>query len=248
VLPFNDRAALDAAFAANPGQIAGVIIEPYCGNVGFIMPDAGYLQYLREITAKNGTVLIFDEVMTGFRIGRGGVQEREKITPDMTCLGKIIGGGLPVGAFGGRAEIMDMLAPLGPVYQAGTLSGNPLAMAAGIAGLKLLEDRDIYSRLDALGRQLRDAVLAACRAKGIAVQVPQCGSMFSIFFTDTPVRDYDTALRGDAKLFGRFFHQCLERGVYLAPSAYEAGFISTAHDGAAIARACEVFDEAIREL
>src|SRR5688572_21108647 len=174
VLPYNDRAALDAAFAANPGQIACVILEPYCGNVGFIMPDAGYLAYVRDITAKNRTVLIFDEVMTGFRIAKGGVQEREKITPDLTCLGKIIGGGLPVGAFGGRAEIMDLLAPTGPVYQAGTLSGNPLAMAAGIAGLKLLEAEDPYSRLDALGRQLRDAVIAACQAKGMAVQVPQC--------------------------------------------------------------------------
>ena len=248
VLPFNDRAALDAAFAANPGQIACVIIEAYCGNVGFIMPDPGYLQFLREITAKHGTVLIFDEVMTGFRIAKGGVQEREKIVPDLTCLGKIIGGGLPVGAFGGRADIMDLLAPLGPVYQAGTLSGNPLAMAAGIAGLRVLEDENPYARLDALGRQLRDAVLAACKAKGLAVQVPQCGSMFSIFFTDTPVRDYATALKGDAKLFGRFFHACLDRGVYLAPSAYEAGFLSTAHDGAAIARACEVFTEAIRTL
>jgi glutamate-1-semialdehyde 2,1-aminomutase len=248
VLPFNDRAALDAAFAANPQQIAGVILEPYCGNVGFIMPDAGYLQYLREITARNGTVLIFDEVMTGFRIAKGGVQEREKITPDLTCLGKIIGGGLPVGAFGGRADIMDLLAPLGPVYQAGTLSGNPLAMAAGIAGLKLLEDTNPYARLDELGRQLRDAVLAACRAKGIPVQVPQCGSMFSIFFTPVPVRDYATALQGDAKLFGRFFHACLDRGVYLAPSAYEAGFLSTAHEGSAITKACEVMSEAIRGL
>jgi len=248
VLPFNDRAALDAAFAANPQQIAGVILEPYCGNVGFIMPDAGYLQYLREITARNGTVLIFDEVMTGFRIAKGGVQEREKITPDLTCLGKIIGGGLPVGAFGGRADIMDLLAPLGPVYQAGTLSGNPLAMAAGIAGLKLLEDTNPYARLDELGRQLRDAVLAACRAKGIPVQVPQCGSMFSIFFTPVPVRDYATALQGDAKLFGRFFHACLDRGVYLAPSAYEAGFLSTAHEGSAIAKACDVMSEAIRGL
>jgi glutamate-1-semialdehyde 2,1-aminomutase len=212
------------------------------------MPDAGYLQYLREITARNGTVLIFDEVMTGFRIARGGVQEREKITPDLTCLGKIIGGGLPVGAFGGRADIMDLLAPLGPVYQAGTLSGNPLAMAAGIAGLRLLEDTNPYARLDELGRQLRDAVLAACRAKGLPVQVPQCGSMFSIFFTNTPVRDYATALQGDAKLFGRFFHACLDRGVYLAPSAYEAGFLSTAHEGSAITKACEVMSEAIRGL
>jgi len=248
VLPYNDRAALDAAFAANPDQIAGVIIEPYCGNVGFIMPDAGYLQYLREITAKHGTILIFDEVMTGFRLARGGVQELEKITPDLTTLGKIIGGGLPVGAFGGRADIMDHLAPLGPVYQAGTLSGNPLAMAAGIAGLKLLDEQNPYARLDTLGRQLRDAVLTATRAKGIAAQVPQRGSMFSIFFTPTPVRDYATALTGDAKLFGRFFHACLDNGVYLAPSAYEAGFLSTAHDGPAIARACEIMSRAIRDL
>ncbi|HUR57706.1 MAG TPA: aminotransferase class III-fold pyridoxal phosphate-dependent enzyme, partial [Opitutaceae bacterium] len=168
--------------------------------------------------------------------------------PDLTCLGKIIGGGLPVGAFGGRHEIMDLLAPLGPVYQAGTLSGNPLAMAAGIAGLKLLEDINPYARLDALGRQLRDAVLAACRAKGVAVQVPQCGSMFSIFFSDTPVHDYATALKGDAKVFARFFHACLAGGVYLAPSAYEAGFLSTAHEGAAIERACEVMAGAIRSL
>jgi glutamate-1-semialdehyde 2,1-aminomutase len=248
VLPYNDRAALAAAFAAYPGQIACVILEPYCGNVGFIMPDPGYLAYVREITAQHGTVLIFDEVMTGFRIAKGGVQEREQIVPDLTCLGKIIGGGLPVGAFGGRADIMDMIAPLGPVYQAGTLSGNPLAMAAGIAGLRLLEETNPYARLDALGRQLREAVLTACRAKGIPVQVPQCGSMFSIFFTDTPVRDYATALRGDAKLFGRFFHGCLERGVYLAPSAYEAGFLSTAHDGVAIARACEILSGAIAGL
>ncbi len=244
VLPFNDRAALESAFAANPGELACVILEPYCGNVGFIMPDAGYLAYLREITAKHGTVLIFDEVMTGFRIAQGGVQERETITPDLTCLGKIIGGGLPVGAFGGRADIMDMLAPLGPVYQAGTLSGNPLAMAAGIASLKLLESENPYARLDTLGRQLRDAV----RTKGIPTQVPQCGSMFSIFFTDTPVRDYATALTGDAKLFARFFRACLDRGVYLAPSAYEAGFLSTAHDGPALARACEVFSESLRSL
>ncbi len=248
VLPYNDCAALDAAFAANPGQIAGVIIEPYCGNVGFIMPDAGYLSYLREITAKHGTILIFDEVMTGFRLAPGGVQELESITPDLTTLGKIIGGGLPVGAFGGRADIMDHLAPLGPVYQAGTLSGNPLAMAAGIASLKLLTELNPYGRLDALGRQLREAVLAAAQAKGMPVQVPQRGSMFSIFFTDTPVRDYTTALQGDAKLFARFFHACLERGVYFAPSAYEAGFLSTAHAGHTIDRACEIITQSLREL
>jgi len=248
VLPYNDTAALDAAFAANPGQIAGVIIEPYCGNVGFIMPDAGYLQYLREITAKHGTVLIFDEVMTGFRLAKGGVQEIEGITPDLTTLGKIIGGGLPVGAFGGRADIMDHLAPVGPVYQAGTLSGNPLAMAAGIASLRLLEELDPYPHLDALGRQLRDAVLDAAKRKGLPVQVPQRGSMFSIFFNPAPVRDYATALQSDSKLFGRFFHACLNRGVYLAPSAYEAAFLSTAHEGRAIEQACAVFAETISEL
>ena len=248
VLPYNDTAALDAAFAANPGQIAAVILEAYCGNVGFIMPDPGYLAAVRAVTAQHGALLIFDEVMTGFRIAQGGVQEREHIVPDLTCLGKIIGGGLPVGAFGGRADIMDYLAPLGPVYQAGTLSGNPLAMAAGIAGLRLLEALNPYARLDALGRQLRDAVLAAARAKGLPTQVPQCGSMFSIFFTATPVRDYTTALTGDAKLFARFFHACLARGVYLAPSAYEAGFLSTAHEGPAIDRACEIMSQAIAEL
>ena len=248
VLPYNDRVALDAGFAANPGQIACVIIEAYCGNVGFIMPDPGYLAAVRAACTAHGALLIFDEVMTGFRIAKGGVQEREKITPDLTCLGKIIGGGLPVGAFGGRRDVMDFLAPLGPVYQAGTLSGNPLAMAAGIASLKLLEELNPYARLDALGRQLRDAVLASAKAKGLAVQVPQCGSMFSIFFTPTPVRDYATALTGDAKLFSRFFHACLDRGVYLAPSAYEAGFLSTAHEGAAIDRACEVFATMIKGL
>jgi len=248
VLPYNDRAALVEAFAANPEQIAGVIIEPYCGNLGFIMPDPGYLSHLREITAQHGTVLIFDEVMTGFRLARGGVQELESITPDLTTLGKIIGGGLPVGAFGGRADIMDYLAPLGPVYQAGTLSGNPLAMAAGIAALKLLDELNPYERLDQLGAQLRDAVLAAAKTKGLPVQVPQRGSMFSIFFTSQPVRDYETAIKGDIKLFARFFHACLERGVYLAPSAFEAGFLSTAHEGAAIDRACEVFTEVIGEL
>jgi glutamate-1-semialdehyde 2,1-aminomutase len=252
VLPFNDRAALEAAFAANPGKIAGVILEPYCGNVGFIMPDAGYLAFVSEITRREGALLIFDEVMTGFRLAKGGVQELEKISPDLTCLGKIIGGGLPVGAFGGRADIMDHLAPLGPVYQAGTLSGNPLAMAAGIAALKLLDDdgsgESPYARLDRLGRQLRDAILSAARNKGLPVQVPQCGSMFSIFFTDSPVRDFATALRADAKIFSKFFHSCLERGVYLAPSAYEAGFLSTAHDGRAIDQACDVLTDALLAL
>ena len=248
VLPFNDPAALDAAFAANPGGIAGVILEPYMGNVGFIRAEPGFLAHVRAACTAHGAVLIFDEVMTGFRLSTGGVQAVENITPDLTCLGKIIGGGLPVGAFGGRADIMDQLAPLGPVYQAGTLSGNPLAMAAGIAGLRLLEELKPYDRLDLLGRQLRDAVLAAARAKGLPVQVPQFGSMLSIFFTATPVRDYATALQADAKLFARFFHACLRDGVYLPPSAYETVFLSTAHEGSAIARACEIMTSAIKAL
>lgn len=248
VLPFNDPAALAAAFAANPGQIAAVILEPYIGNTGFIPALPGYLPQVRQLTAAHGTVLIFDEVMTGFRLARGGVQEIENITPDLTCLGKIIGGGLPVGAFGGRADIMDHLAPLGPVYQAGTLSGNPLAMAAGIAQLRLLDEVKPYARLDTLGRQICTAALAAAQAKGLPLQAPQAGSMFSLFFTSTSVRDMDTALTSDAKLFGRFFRACLDGGVYLPPSAYESWFLSTAHDGPAIDRACEIITRAIKEL
>ena len=248
VLPFNDPAALEAAFAANPGQIAAVILEPYIGNVGFIRAEPGYLAQVRALTQKHGAVLIFDEVMTGFRLARGGVQELENIVPDLTCLGKIIGGGLPVGAFGGRAEIMDKLAPLGPVYQAGTLSGNPLAMAAGIAQLRLLDELQPYARLDALGRQICAAALAAAKLKGIALQAPQCGSMFSLFFTEQRVRDLPSAMSSDSALFKRFFHACLERGVYLPPSAYEAWFLSSAHEGDAIDRACDVVTTAISEL
>jgi glutamate-1-semialdehyde 2,1-aminomutase len=247
-VPFNNPAALDAAFAANPGQIAAVILEPYIGNTGFIPALPGYLRHVRNVTAAHNTVLIFDEVMTGFRLARGGVQELENITPDLTCLGKIIGGGLPVGAFGGRAEIMDYLAPLGPVYQAGTLSGNPLAMAAGIAQLRLLDEVKPYARLDAFGRQICLAALDAASAKGLPLQAPQVGSMFSLFFTATPVRDMTSALTSDAKLFGRFFHSCLSSGVYLPPSAYEAWFLSTAHDASVVDRTCEVVTDAIKSL
>lgn len=248
VLPFNDRESLEAAFAANPGQIAAVILEPYPANVGLILPEPGYLQFVRDLTARHETVLIFDEVMTGFRLAKGGVQEIEGITPDLTCLGKIIGGGLPVGAFGGRADIMDHLAPLGPVYQAGTLSGNPLAMAAGIAALELLESQNPYRRLAALGAQIKDTVSAACAAKGIPAWVPQTGSMWSIYLTPGPVRDYATALTTDKDVFNKIFHACLAQGVYLPPSAYEACFISTAHEGPAIDRACEILTHVIRHL
>jgi len=248
VLPFNEHAALAAAFAENPQQIAAVIIEPYMGNVGFVPAARNYLKHVHAACTAQDTLLIFDEVMTGFRLAKGGVQELEDISPDLTCLGKIIGGGLPVGAFGGRADIMNQLAPLGPVYQAGTLSGNPLAMAAGIAALKLLEEENPYPRLDALGRQMRDALLDAAKQKGLPAQVPQIGSMFSLFFNPKPVRDYASALASDAKLFSKFFHACLDGGVYLPPSAYETCFLSTAHEGAAIDRACEVMTKAIAAL
>ncbi len=248
VLPFNNPAALDAAFAANPGQIACVILEPYIGNIGFVKAEPGYLQHVRKATAQHGAVLIFDEVMTGFRLARGGVQEIENITPDLTCLGKIIGGGLPVGAFGGRAEIMDRLAPLGPVYQAGTLSGNPLAMAAGIASLKLIEEKNPYAKLDSLAQQICSAALAAARKKGLPLQTPQCGSMLSLFLTKSRVRDYESALTSDAKLYGKIFHAALAAGVFLPPSAYEVCFLSTAHEGKGIDRACEVIAKAIQEI
>ena len=248
VVPYNNPEALDAAFAANPGAVAAVIVEPYPANVGLILPLPGVLDHLRASCTANGAVLIFDEVMTGFRLARGGVQEIEKIVPDLTALGKIIGGGLPVGAFGGRADIMDLLAPIGPVYQAGTLSGNPLAMAAGIAALELLDETLPYGRLNDLGIRIRDALSDACKKKGLAAQVPQTGSMFSLFFTASAVRDYEGALTGDAKLFGRFFRGCLDSGVYLPPSAYETAFISTAHEGSAIDRACEVMHSVIRDL
>ena len=248
VLPYNDPMALEDAFKANAGEIACVIVEPYPANIGLILPEPGYLARVRELCSRNGALLIFDEVMTGFRLARGGVQELEKIEPDVTCLGKIIGGGLPVGAFGGRAEIMDQLAPIGPVYQAGTLSGNPLAMAAGIAALRLLEEENPYPRLDALGKLVRDAVLAAARSKGLPIQAPQVGSMFSVFFAANPVRDYASALDADRALFARFFRACLDGGVYLPPSAFETGFLSTAHAGSAVERACEIVDRSIRGL
>ena len=248
VLPYNDPASVTEAFETYKDQIACIIVEPYIGNVGFIQAKPGYLKHLREVTEKHGALLIFDEVMTGFRLAKGGVQELEKITPDLTTLGKIIGGGLPVGAFGGKAEIMDYLAPLGPVYQAGTLSGNPLALSAGIASLKLLEELNPYSRLHALGEKLSKAALTAAKSKGLGLQAPQCGSMFSFFFNDKPVTDYTSALASDSTQYKKFFHACLDHGVYLAPSAYEAGFLSTAHEGSAIDKACEVISSAIAKL
>jgi glutamate-1-semialdehyde 2,1-aminomutase len=229
VLPYNDVDAVKAAFAANPDQIAGIIIEPVPGNAGLYLPRPGYLEFLSEITRAHGALLIFDEVMTGFRVARGGAQERFHVTPDLSTFGKVIGGGLPVGAFGGRAEIMDCLAPLGPVYQAGTLSGNPLAMAAGIATLQELLDGTAHARLEELGAQLETGLKDAAAFSGVPVQFHRCGSMFCAYFTGEPVHNVTDALKSDRERFKKYFHGMLDQGVYLAPSQFEAGFISTAH-------------------
>jgi len=234
VLPFNDVDAVKAAFAANPNQIAGIIVEPVPGNAGLYLPRPGYLQFLSEITKANGALLIFDEVMTGFRLAKGGAQERFRIAPDLSCFGKVIGGGLPVGAFGGRGEIMDYLAPLGPVYQAGTLSGNPIAMAAGIAALEELESGGAYCQLEELGEQLEAGMREAAKSAGVPVQFNSCGSMFCGYFTSAPVHNLTDAMKSDRERFKKYFHGMLNEGVYLAPSQFEAGFISTAHTPADI--------------
>ena len=232
--PYNDLDAVKALFAANPGAIAGIIVEPVPGNSGVFAPLPGFLEGLREVTEANGALLIFDEVMTGFRVAKGGAQERFGIKPDLSCFGKIIGGGLPVGAFGGRAEIMDYLAPLGPVYQAGTLSGNPLAMAAGIASLELLLENDCYTQLEQLGRQLESGMQDAAKSAGIPVRFNRVGAMFCAYFTDQPVHNLADAMKSDRERFAKYFRGMLEEGVFLAPSQFEAGFLSTAHTEADI--------------
>ena len=229
VAPFNDPGAVKAVFAANPAQIAGIIVEPVPGNAGLYLPKPGYLEFLREITQANQSLLIFDEVMTGFRLAKGGAQERFGITPDLSCFGKVIGGGLPVGAFGGRADIMDLLAPVGPVYQAGTLSGNPVALAAGIAALQELSRTDAYAQLEALGSRLEAGLREAARNAGIPVQFNRCGSMFCAYFTSDPVHNLADAMKSDRSRFAAYFHGMLAEGVYFAPSQFEAGFLSTAH-------------------
>lgn len=229
VVPYNDLAAVEATFAANPGQIAAFIIEPVAGNMGLVLPAAGYLEGLRAITAKHGALLIFDEVITGFRVGYGGAQALYGITPDLTCLGKIVGGGLPAACFGGRADIMQKLAPLGPVYQAGTLSGNPLAMAAGLKELEILGRPGVYERLDSLGKRLADGLAAAAKAGGVPHSINRIGSMVTMFFTGTPVTDYATAKTSDTARFATFFRKMRERGVFLPPSQFEAMFVSLAH-------------------
>jgi glutamate-1-semialdehyde 2,1-aminomutase len=229
-LPFNNQPALEEAFQKLKDQIACVIVEPVVGNMGCVPPRAGYLEFLREITARNGALLIFDEVMTGFRVSYGGAQQLYGIKPDLTTLGKIIGGGLPVGAYGGRAEIMDMIAPVGPVYQAGTLSGNPLAMAAGLATLRELKGNPgIYQQLEERSAALVAGILAAAKMKGVPLVANRVGSMFTWFFQPGPVFDWDTAAKSDTQGFARFHRTMLESGVYLPPSQFEAMFVSAAH-------------------
>src|SRR6266404_2955294 len=230
-LPFNDHDALEQAFSKFKRQIACVIVEPVAGNMGCVPPERGYLDELREITHRDDTLLIFDEVMTGFRVAFGGAQEMYGVIPDLTTLGKIIGGGLPVGAYGGQSEIMDLVAPLGPVYQAGTLSGNPLAMAAGLATLRYLRDhrKMIYSRLDKVCGELVEGIAAAANDAGVPICYNRVGSMFTWFFTAGPVTNWDSAARSDTEAFGSFFRSMLDNGIYLPPSQFEAAFLSAAH-------------------
>ncbi len=232
-VPFNHAEAVASAFETYPDQIACVIVEPVAGNMGCIPPLPGFLESLREITAANGALLIFDEVMTGFRVARGGAQALYGIDPDLTTLGKIIGGGLPVGAFGGKAEVMDHIAPVGDVYQAGTLSGNPLATVAGLTMLQALDDA-LYEQLAAATQKLSEGLAARAEAAGIPVTLNHVCAMFGLFFTSGDVTEFDHAANADVNRFNKFFHAMLENGVYLAPSAFEAGFLSAAHDDAII--------------
>ena len=249
VLPYNDADALDAAFALHPAQIACVIVEPYAGNMGLVLPEAGYLQRLRDACTTNGSLLVFDEVMTGFRVARGGVQEREGILPDLTTLGKVIGGGLPVGAFGGRADIMEKLTPEGAIFHAGTLSGNPLAMAAGIATLRIIrDDATLYDRLEVLSQLLVQGLGEVCVKHGIPHALAQAGSMFGLFFADPPITDLASAMKSDTGLYAKYFHAMLDRGVYLAPSQFEAGFLSSAHTTRDIELTLAAADASLAEI
>ncbi|HEV2046721.1 MAG TPA: glutamate-1-semialdehyde 2,1-aminomutase [Chthoniobacterales bacterium] len=247
-LPFNDVDLVRKAFRENKNEIAAVIVEPIPANAGLYFPKKDFLSILREECTKNGALLILDEVMTGFRVARGGAQEIYGIKPDLTALGKVIGGGLPVGAFGGRGEIMDQLSPDGPVYQAGTLSGNPLAMAAGLAQLRELERINGWELLEKLGAQFEKVARDAIARGKIDITFHRIGSMFCLFFARGPIVDLDGAQRSDLKMFAKFFHGCLKRGVYFAPSQFETGFISTAHSSEDIERTGTVVGEALADL
>ncbi len=246
--PYNDLEAVKELFAENPDAISGVILEPVVGNAGFITPEPGFLEGLRELTKENGALLVFDEVMTGFRIAYGGAQARFGVTPDLTTLGKVIGGGLPVGAYGGKAEIMSMVAPAGPMYQAGTLSGNPLAMTAGIKTLELLRQEGTYDRLSATTQRLMEGILQAAKEAGVPITGSSISAMFGFYLCEGPVRNFEEAKSTDVEAFGKLHRAMLERGVYLAPSAFEAGFTSLAHSEADIDATLQAFRESFASL
>jgi len=247
-LPYNDPKALEKVIKKDWKSIACVIVEPVAGNMGCVLPKRAFLTALRSLTKKYGIILIFDEVMSGFRVSYGGAQKRYGIKPDMTCLGKVIGGGLPVGAYGGRAEIMSMVSPEGPVYQAGTLSGNPLAMSAGIATIKAISRPGAYEKLMARSEELEAALRDATKRAGARTKFYRAGSMFCTYFTDHEVVDYDTALKADTKKFARFFSGLLKRGVNIAPSQFEAGFTSLAHSSADINRTARAVYDTLKEI
>jgi glutamate-1-semialdehyde 2,1-aminomutase len=247
-LPFNDLPAVESLFQQFPDLIGAVILEPVMGNMGVVLPQSGYLQGLRDLTQKHGALLIFDEVMTGFRVALGGAQTRYNIMPDLTTLGKVIGGGLPVGAYGGRADIMTMVAPAGAMYQAGTLSGNPLAMTAGLATLRGWMQPGVFENAEAATTQLVNAIAQIARENGIPIQVASAGTMFGFFFAENPVVDYASAKTSDTARYARFFHAMLDQGIYPAPSQFEAGFMSSAHNGNVIERTIEAFQSAMAVL
>lgn len=246
--PYNDLAAVDAIMARHGAELAAIIVEPVAGNMNCVLPEPGFLAGLRRLCDDYGSVLIFDEVMTGFRVGPGGAQVRFGITPDLSCFGKVIGAGMPVGAYGGKRAIMAEVAPLGPVYQAGTLSGNPIAMAAGLANLRLLDEPGFFDRLEHQTARLCQGLEAAARRHRIALATVHCGAMFGFYFAERPARDYAAAARADVAAFKRFFHACLKRGVYFAPSAFEAGFVSAAHDASVIDATLAIAEAAFAEL
>ncbi len=248
VVPYNDLDAVAKVLSEHGKNVAAVIVEPIAGNMGLVPPGKGYLQGLRELTAKHGALLILDEVITGFRASYGGAQALYGVTPDLTCLGKIIGGGLPAAAFGGRAEIMDHLAPSGPVYQAGTLSGNPLAMAAGLKVMEILRRPGTYERLEALGTQLGDGLVKAARDAGVEATLNRVGSAMTLFFTAGPVTDYASAKRSNTEIYGRYFRAMRERDVWLPPSQFEALFVSLAHSDAEIAEIVAKAADSLRNL
>jgi glutamate-1-semialdehyde 2,1-aminomutase len=248
VVPYNDAQAVRDVFERHANEIAALIVEPVAANMGVVPPAEGFLQSLREITRDAGALLVFDEVVTGFRLAFGGAQSIYGVAPDLTCLGKVIGGGLPVGAYGGRREIMALLAPEGPVYQAGTLSGNPLAMAAGVITLRILSGEGAYRVLDDLAAKLSGELLALARRAEVPLQINRASSMFTLFFTDTPVTDYASAKRADTERYARFFRALLERGVYFPPSQFEACFVSLAHMERDLDATLEVAEAAFGEL